>query len=87
MLLSASRDSTMRLWNLEMRRNLVIYKTISPVWQAQFCNRGFYFAAATADQTVSLWSTEKVQPVKLIFLTIYCYFKYRLEYLLIQWMM
>lgn len=71
MLLSGSRDSTIRLWNLEMRRNLVIYKAISPVWQAQFCNRGFYFAAATADQTVSLWSTEKIQPVILMFLIIF----------------
>lgn len=71
MLLSASRDSTMRLWNLEMRRNLVIYKTVAPVWQAQFCNRGFYFAAATADQTVSLWSTEKIQPVSFLILKIF----------------
>ncbi|KAI1731725.1 WD domain, g-beta repeat domain-containing protein [Ditylenchus destructor] len=65
LLLSGSRDSTMRLWNLEMRRNLVIYRTVSPVWQSQFCNRGYYFAASTADQTVSLWATDRTQPLRI----------------------
>jgi len=65
LLLSGSRDSTIRLWNLEMRRNLVIYRTVAPVWQAQFCNRGYYFASATADQTVSLWVTDRIQPLRI----------------------
>ena len=65
LLLSGSRDSTIRLWNLEMCKNLVIYRALTPVWQAQFCNRGYYFAATCADRTVSLWSTDRPQPLRI----------------------
>ncbi|CAK5073082.1 unnamed protein product [Meloidogyne enterolobii] len=33
LLLSASRDATIRLWGLEMQRNLVIYRPMAPVWK------------------------------------------------------
>jgi hypothetical protein len=63
-----------------MQRNVVIYKPLSPVWKgwllrvffyhnllysAQFCNRGYYFAASTADQTVSLWATDRIKPLRI----------------------
>nr|CAD2203667.1 unnamed protein product [Meloidogyne enterolobii] len=65
LLLSASRDATIRLWGLEMQRNLVIYRPMAPVWKAIFCNRGYYFAASTADQCVSLWATDRVKPLRI----------------------
>uniref|UniRef100_A0A915E6M5 Uncharacterized protein n=1 Tax=Ditylenchus dipsaci TaxID=166011 RepID=A0A915E6M5_9BILA len=43
----------------------VIYRTASPVWQAQFCNRDTIFAASTADQTVSLWATDKNSAIRI----------------------
>jgi transcription initiation factor TFIID subunit 5 len=65
MIISASRDTTVRLWNIEMKRNLAIYRLSSPVWQAKFCNRGYYFATASAEQSVMLWCTERVQPLRI----------------------
>lgn len=50
-LLSASEDATVRLWHLESKRNLVVYKGHShPVWDVAFAPLGFYFA--TASQSV-----------------------------------
>lgn len=65
LLLSGSRDTTIRLWGLEMNKNLVIYRPMSPVWKVAFCNRGYYFAASNADQTVSLWTTDRVKPLRI----------------------
>jgi len=65
LLLSGSRDSTIRLWNLEMSRNLVIYRPMTPVWQVQFCSRGYYFASSNADKTVSLWTTDRIKPLRI----------------------
>ncbi|KAI6233057.1 Transcription initiation factor TFIID subunit 5 [Aphelenchoides fujianensis] len=65
LLLSGSADETVRLWNLDMRRTLVVYRVDSPVWDAQFCSRGLYFAVATASKLVSLYSTERIHPLRL----------------------
>lgn len=65
LLLSGSRDETVRLWNLDLRRNIVIYRMDAPVWDAQFCNRGLYFASATASKCVSLYSTERIHPIRI----------------------
>jgi transcription initiation factor TFIID subunit 5 len=64
LLLSGSRDETVRLWNLDLRRNIVIYRADAPVWDAQFCDRGVYFASATASKCVSLYSTERIHPLR-----------------------
>lgn len=47
-----------------MRKNLVTYRLTTPVWQAQFCNRGYYFVTSSADQCVHLWSTDRIQPLR-----------------------
>jgi len=36
LLLSGSRDETVRLWNLDLRRNIVVYRMDAPVWDSQF---------------------------------------------------
>ncbi|KAI6178690.1 Transcription initiation factor TFIID subunit 5 [Aphelenchoides besseyi] len=64
LLLSGSADETVRLWNLDLRRTLVVYRADAPVWDAQFCDRGLYFAASTA-RTVALYTTERVYPLRL----------------------
>uniref|UniRef100_A0A914YQV9 WD repeat-containing protein 44 n=1 Tax=Panagrolaimus superbus TaxID=310955 RepID=A0A914YQV9_9BILA len=52
-LLTASLDRNVRLWCLEMRRDLVVYRHPSAVHQMKFCNRGLYFATSCLDQTVN----------------------------------
>jgi transcription initiation factor TFIID subunit 5 len=48
-----------------MGRTIVIYRPIAPIWQAQFCSRGYYFAVASADKTVSLWTTDRLKPLRI----------------------
>jgi len=48
-----------------MNKNLVIYRPMSPVWQVQFCSRGYYFASSNADKTVSLWTTDRLKPLRI----------------------
>jgi transcription initiation factor TFIID subunit 5 len=65
LILSGSRDETIRLWNVDLRRNIVVYRADAPVWDVQFCNRGFYFASATASKCVYLYSTERIHPLRI----------------------
>lgn len=65
LLLSSSGDKTVRLWSLDTRRNVVIYRTPSVVWDVQFCNRGYYFATGSQDCTAAVWCTDRMQPLRL----------------------
>jgi WD40 repeat protein len=35
------------------------------LYLAIFCNRGYYFAASTADNCVSLWATDRIKPLRI----------------------
>jgi len=64
-LLSASEDSTIRLWSMETRTNLVCYKAHTcAVWDVDFSPLGYYFASASHDRTARLWSTDHIFPLR-----------------------
>uniref|UniRef100_A0A0N5AUZ1 LisH domain-containing protein n=1 Tax=Syphacia muris TaxID=451379 RepID=A0A0N5AUZ1_9BILA len=65
LLLSSSRDATVRLWSVGTRSNVVVYRQSMPIWQAQFCSRSYYFATAGADGTAMLWATDRLQPLRI----------------------
>lgn len=72
MLLSASHDTTIRLWSLPLKKTrdkmsaLVVYKGhIRPVWDVKFSPFGFYFASGSADHTAKLWVTHSVAPIRI----------------------
>ncbi|CAI2312621.1 unnamed protein product [Caenorhabditis sp. 36 PRJEB53466] len=65
LLLSSGGDRTVRLWSLDTQRNVVIFRTPSIIWDAQFCNRGYYFATASVDKTAAVWSTDRMHPVRI----------------------
>ncbi|XP_074583367.1 transcription initiation factor TFIID subunit 5-like isoform X1 [Curcuma longa] len=66
-LLSASSDSTIRLWSTKLNANLVCYKGHNfPVWDAQFNPVGDYFASCSHDRTARIWSMERTQPVRVL---------------------
>uniref|UniRef100_A0A0N4ZV55 LisH domain-containing protein n=1 Tax=Parastrongyloides trichosuri TaxID=131310 RepID=A0A0N4ZV55_PARTI len=65
LLISSSHDNTIRLWCLGLRKNLVVYHTTTPVFQVQFCQRGGYFATACAGNTAMIWSTDRLQPLRI----------------------
>eukprot|EP00959_Pyramimonas_sp_CCMP1952_P141433 2960248-Pyramimonas_sp.AAC.1 len=49
---SCSADRTVRLWNLDLGANLVVYKGHSyPVWDVKCSPLGYYFASASHDRT------------------------------------
>jgi transcription initiation factor TFIID subunit 5 len=65
-LLSASADSTVRLWSLDTFTALVSYRGHSqPIWSVEWSPLGLYFATASADRSARLWSTERVNPLRL----------------------
>ncbi|VDK44961.1 unnamed protein product [Anisakis simplex] len=65
LLLSSSSDATVRLWNIATRSNVVVYRQTVPIWQAQFCSRSYYFATASSDGTAAVWTTDRLQPVRI----------------------
>ncbi|POW07241.1 hypothetical protein PSHT_10012, partial [Puccinia striiformis] len=47
-LLSSSQDSTIRLWSLDLFKNLVVYRGHrEPVWDVEWGPKGIYFASAS----------------------------------------
>lgn len=65
-MLSSSQDGSVRLWDLEQHRNLVVYKGHSdPVWDVQWAPLGVYFATASRDRTARLWITDRIAPVRI----------------------
>ncbi|CAB3410596.1 unnamed protein product [Caenorhabditis bovis] len=65
LLLSSSGDKTVRLWSLEVQKNVVVYRTPTVIWDAQFCNRGYYFATGGADKMAAVWCTDRMQPIRM----------------------
>lgn len=53
---------------MEVRANLATYRGHGlPVWDVAACPQSapFYFASAGADRTARMWSTDRVQPLRL----------------------
>jgi transcription initiation factor TFIID subunit 5 len=68
-LLSASEDSTVRLWGLDTahKRSLVVYRGHSfPVWDVAFSPLGYYFATASHDHTARVFGTDRVFPLRIL---------------------
>ncbi|GMI95110.1 TBP-associated factor 5 [Hibiscus trionum] len=66
-ILSASADTTIRLWSTKLNANLVCYKGHNyPVWDVQFSPVGHYFASASHDRTARIWSMDRIQPLRVM---------------------
>lgn len=66
--LTASADSTVRLWSLAAKSNVATYRGHTggfPVWDVSFAPLlGYYFATCSMDRTARLWSTDRVTPLR-----------------------
>ncbi|CAN6459305.1 unnamed protein product [Victoria cruziana] len=66
-ILTASADSTVRLWSTKLKANLVCYKGHNyPVWDVQFSPAGPYFASSSHDRTARIWSMDRIQPLRIM---------------------
>ena len=66
MLLSASQDGTVRLWDLNTYTTAVCFKGhVLPVWDVDFCPSGYYFVSASQDRTARLWATDQPLPLRI----------------------
>ncbi|XP_029650658.1 TAF5-like RNA polymerase II p300/CBP-associated factor-associated factor 65 kDa subunit 5L [Octopus sinensis] len=64
-LLSCSKDTTVRLWNLENCCNTVRYAGHNyPVWDIDVCRVSSMFVSGSCDRTAKLWSTDRIFPVR-----------------------
>ena len=65
-LLSASADSTVRLWSMDTMSNIVAYRGHqNPVWDVQWSPMGIYFATGSRDKTARLWSTDRISALRI----------------------
>jgi len=65
-LLSSSQDTTVRLWSMATKTNVVVYRGhTAPVWDVEFSPLGYYFATASHDKTARLWATNHSYPLRI----------------------
>lgn len=65
-LLSASEDTTVRLWSLHSYTNVVAYKGHNfPVWDLDISPQCLYFATGSQDRTARLWNLEYTFPLRI----------------------
>ncbi|KAL9982430.1 hypothetical protein ACROYT_G004470 [Oculina patagonica] len=65
-LLSASEDTSVRLWSLHSYTNVVAYKGHNfPVWALDISPQCLYFATGSQDRTARLWNLEYTFPLRI----------------------
>jgi len=66
LILSSSSDRTIRLWDTNVGQTVGKYNSAATVWAVAFSPIGYYFAAAAADRSVSVYATDR--PTQLRFM-------------------
>lgn len=66
-LISGSADTTIRLWDLDTRSCLVVYRSHAlPVWDVKFGPFGLHFVSASRDRTARVWRTDRAAPLRIL---------------------
>ena len=66
LVLSASADKSVRMWDVGVAQPVGKYTLLSPVWSVAMGPLGYYFAATTHDATVAVYSSDKTQALRIM---------------------
>lgn len=67
LILSSSADETIRLWDTLVNQCVAKYNCLSAGWGVELSPIGsYYFASANQDKTVTMYSTDRVAPIRLM---------------------
>lgn len=67
LMLSASEDTTIRLWCLNTLENLNIYRGHAyPIWCLELSPLGGMFASGSMDATARLWTFDRMAPIRIL---------------------
>ena len=66
LVLSSSGDKSVRLWDVGVTQPVGRYSLLSPVWSVAMGPLGYYFAATTHDASVSVYSSDRVQALRIM---------------------
>ena len=66
LVLSASADKSVRMWDVGVAQPVGKYAMLSPVWGVAVGPLGYYFAAATHDATVAVYSSDRTQALRIM---------------------
>lgn len=65
LVLSSSADETIRLWDVAKQQCVAKYACMMPSWDVAFGPVDYYFASANMDRTMTLFSTDRLEPVRI----------------------
>lgn len=66
LVLSSSADETIRLWDVNKRQCVAKYSCLMPSWGVSFSPVDYYFASANMDRTLTLFSTDRLEPIRIM---------------------
>lgn len=66
-ILSASEDTTIRLWDVATSENVVAFRGHTyPVWTLDVSHQGQCFASGSQDRTAKIWTFERAYPLRIL---------------------
>ena len=65
-ILSSSADESIRLWDTSIGHCVGKYNCIGPAWDVSFGPLGYYFLTANQNRTASVYSTDRINPIRLL---------------------
>eukprot|EP00981_Chlorochromonas_danica_P015690 scaffold14361_cov193-Ochromonas_danica.AAC.25 len=65
-IISSSADETIRLWDTAVMQCIAKYPTTAIPWAVAFHPLDYYFASGNSDRSVSLFATDRYQPLRIL---------------------
>ena len=66
LLVSTSADKTVRIWNTAIAKCVSKVNVMAPCWDVAFGPFGYYYATASHDRTVNIYSTDRLTPLRVM---------------------